>query len=191
MPTDWELLTRNFDKVLELDQAEKEQIISSFKPLTFKRNEFLLREGEVSRNEYFVVSGSLRQYIIDRNNKEQILRLCIEDWWCGDIKSFIHQTPATYYIQAIENTRILSINRTNWDLLFDKFNMVKRGRLMLQSAVIALHDRTIDNLSLSAQERYVKFLKSYPEVHNRIPLKYIASYLGMTPEFLSELRKQS
>ena len=191
MHKDWELLTRNFDKVLKLDLSEKEQIISLFAPLTFKRNEFLLRAGEISRNEYFVVSGSLRQYITDRNGKEQVLRLCIEDWWCGDIKSFVRQTPSTYYIQAIENTKVLSINRTNWDLLFDEFKMVKRGRLMLQSAVIALHDRTIDNLSLSAQERYAKFLKSYPEVHNRIPLKYIASYLGITPEFLSELRKQS
>lgn len=186
-----ELLVQSFDKILPLDQVEKDQLIDLFEPLTYKRNDFLLQEGQISRNEFLVVSGSLRQYIVDSKGKEQVLSLCINGWWCGDLRSFLNRTPTMYNIQSIENSEVFAINQTNWERLFRTPKMDRRGRIMLQYALIAKNDRIVRTKSLTAKERYNLFLKSYPEIHNRIPLKYIASYLGITPEFLSELRKSS
>lgn len=191
LENNYKLLLENLDKVSPLQKGERGKIVDLFKPLYFKRNEFLLEQGKISKYEYFIVSGSLRMYIIDQNDKEQTLRLGIKNWWSGDLKSFINKEPSTYNIQAISNTNVLAINKTNWDVFFSTPEMANRGRIMFQNAVIALHKRTIDNLSLTAQDRYQKFLKTYPKVHNHIPLKYIASYLGITPEFLSNLRKKS
>lgn len=185
------ILIDYFDKLLPLDDAEKTFVEEVFKERRIKRKQFILQEGEICMHNTFVVEGCLRMYFIDNNGKEHNLQFAIENWWIGDISSFHDEEPSKLYIEAIENTVILQIQKPDQLRLFvdyPKFNRI--FRVMAENAIVGLQKRTIQNISSTAEERYLDFLNRYPQFFNRISNVQIASYLGVTPEFLSAIRKK-
>jgi CRP-like cAMP-binding protein len=172
-----------------LSHADFDYFHSLLKPLTIEKKAWLLREGEVSEYEAYVVKGCLRKYCMDDDGNEITLQFAIEDWWVGDIASFTNQTPSQVYIQALEDSQLLIIQHDDKEALFQKVPAFERMfRLMLQRSYMVLQDRFVATLAQPADERYLAFLEKYPGVVQRVPQHYIASYLGITPEFLSRIR---
>ncbi|GAB0156801.1 Crp/Fnr family transcriptional regulator [Chryseobacterium sp. Alg-005] len=184
-------LINHFSKYIELNAYEIGLINSLFSYKSLKRKEFLLRSGEVCRTESFIICGCLRTYSIDENGFEHTLTFAIEDWWTGDLLSFFTETSTCYHIVALENTEILQISKTNLDTLYLKVPKLERYfRLLIQNAYVTQQQRINQNLSQTAEQRYLAFIEKYPALQQRIPQKHIASYLGITPVFLSMLRKK-
>ncbi len=173
----------------DLTSKQEAEIKDCFVLKTFKKKEFLLQNGITSKHEFFVVDGCVRTFITDLNGIEHNIMFSIENWWCGDLKSFINHTSSSYSIQALENTVVLAINRNDWEKLTEQsevFSSYTRSLFLI--AVIAQQNRLVQNLSLTAIERYQYFISKFPALSQRISQKHIASYLGITPEFLSHIK---
>jgi CRP-like cAMP-binding protein len=184
-------LIEYFDKFLPLNEEEKSFMDEAFKERRIKRRQFILQEGEIAIHNTFVLEGCFKMYFIDDNGKEHNLQFAIENWWIGDIASFFSEEPSNLYIEAIENSVILQIKKEDQLKLFvdyPKFNRI--FRVLAENAMVGLQKRTIQNISSTAEERYLDFVKRYPQFFNRISNVQIASYLGVTPEFLSAIRKK-
>lgn len=186
-----DLLLQNIHRHIQLDQNEIGFFLSLLQPKELKRKEFLLKQGEVCKTENFIVKGCLRTYTIDDNGFEHILLFGIEDWWVGDLYSFLTQTPSNHYIDALEDTSILQITKSDLDQLYLRIPKFERYfRLLLQNAFIAQQQRINQNLSFSATERYLDFMNKHPKLEQRLSQKQVSAYLGITPVFLSMLRKK-
>lgn len=186
-----DLILNNISRHIQLDKRETDFFKSILQTKKLKRKEFLLKPGEISRTENFINKGCLRAYTVDDNGFEHILMFAIEDWWTGDLNSFLNQSPATYFVEALEDTEVIQYTKENLDKLLIEVPKFERFyRIMLQKSLIALHQRISQNLSLNAEERYLNFLKKYPHLLKRLNQKQIAAYLGITPIFLSVLRKK-
>lgn len=130
-------------------------------------------------------------YSVDKNGTEHVIMFAIEDWWVGDLYSFLSESPTTFYIEALEDTYILQISKPDLDKLYEKVPKFERFfRIMFQKAFIAQQHRINMNLSANAEERYLTFLKKFPHLEQRLPQKQIAAYLGMTPEMVSIIRRK-
>lgn len=184
-------LIEHFSKYIKLNIEEIELIDSLFTPKNLKKKEFLLRSGETCRTESFIISGCLRTYSIDENGFEHTITFAIEDWWTGDLLSFLTETPSFYNIIALENTEILQITKIDLDKLYLEVPKLERYfRLLIQNAYVSQQQRINQNLSQTAEQRYLEFIGKHSAFLQRIPQKHIASYLGITPVFLSMLRKK-
>ena len=184
-------LIEYFNNILPLDQEERAFVDKVFKERRVKRRQFILQEGQVSVHNTFVVEGCFKMYFIDDRGKEHNLQFAIENWWIGDIGSFHSEEPSKLNIEAIENSIILQIKKEDQQRLFvdfPKFNRI--FRVLAENAMVGLQKRTIQNISSTAEERYLDFLTRHPQFFNRISNVQIASYLGVTPEFLSAVRKK-
>ena len=184
-------LIQYFNQILPLNNKEIEIIKDSFSEMKIKRRQFILQEGEICKHNTFVVEGCLKMYLVDDNGKEHNLQFAVENWWIGDIGSFHNEEPSQLYIEAIEKSVILQIKKEDQLNLFvnyPKFNRI--FRVLAENAMVGLQRRVLQNISSSAEERYLDFLKRYPQLFNRISNVQIASYLGVTPEFLSTIRKK-
>lgn len=161
------------------------------KPTDIKKRQLLLREGEICNFEAYIVSGCLRTFYIDENGSEVILQFSVEDWWVSDIGSFHDRTPSLLYIEAIEDSKLLTLNPSTKEELLARLPQFERVfRLMIQRHLSALEHRLIRTIAQTAEQRYVEFVRQYPKIALRVPQHYIASYLGMTPEFLSKVRRR-
>lgn len=174
-----------------IDLSSQEQaILADF--LVFKiikKRQFLLHEGQIARDVAFVVSGCLRSYSIDQNGFEHILQFAPEGWWITDMHGFISQQPTHLNIDALMDTEVYLLSRENQLILFDKIPKLERYfRIVTENSLVGSRERLIDNLSLTASERYGNFCKTYPTLIHDIPQKLIAAYIGVTPEFLSKLK---
>jgi CRP-like cAMP-binding protein len=186
-----DLILNNISRHIQLDQKETDYFKSILQIKKLKRKEFLLKPGEISKTENFINKGCLRTYTVDPNGFEHILMFAIEDWWTGDLHSFLTQTPATYFVEALEDTEVIQYSKENLDRLFAEVPKFERFyRIALQKSLISLHQRISQNLSLTAEDRYLNFIKKYPQLQERLSQKQIAAYLGITPIFLSMLRKK-
>jgi CRP-like cAMP-binding protein len=186
-----ESLITYFDNHLTLTEEEKQAVRKSFSEKRVKRRQFILQQGDVSRLNTFVVEGCFRMYMIDDNGKEHNLQFAIENWWIGDIASFHSEEPSKLNIEAIENSIILQIKKEDQLRLFvdyPKFNRI--FRVFTENALISFQRRVLQNISSTAEERYIDFVNRYPDFFNRISNVQIASFLGITPEFLSNIRKK-
>jgi len=180
-----------FNNHLPLNEEEKSMVEEVFKERRVKRKQFILQEGDISKLNTFVVEGCFRMYMVDENGKEHNLQFAIENWWIGDIGSFHTEQPSKLYIEAIENSVILQINKEDHLKLFveyPKFNRI--FRVMTENALVSAQRRILQNISSTAEERYLDFVERYPHFFNRISNVQIASFLGVTPEFLSTIRKK-
>lgn len=189
--TPFDLILQNIGKHITLDPTEIEFFISLLESKLIRRKDFLLQPGEICKTENFIVKGCLRTYSVDQDGVEYIVMFGIEDWWVGDLYSFLTATPAQYYIDALEDTHVLQINKQNLDLLYERVPKFERFfRLIIQNAFIAQQNRINQNLAFTAEQRYLEFVKKYSHFEQRIPQKQVAAYLGMTPVFLSMLRRK-
>jgi len=180
-----------FEKFLPLNKEEKSFVEEVFKERIIKRRQFILQEGDICVFNSFVVEGCFKMYMVDDNGKEHNLQFAIENWWIGDIGSFHSEEPSKLYIEALENSIILQIKKEDQLKLFvdyPKFNRI--FRVFTENALVGVQHRILQNISSTAEERYVDFLKRHPYFFNRISNVQIASYLGVTPEFLSSIRKK-
>jgi len=158
---------------------------------TVSKGTMLLSEGEICQYNIFITRGCLRSYVIDKNGKEHIIQFAPENWWISEQNSLIKQEPAMYYIDAVEDTDVLLGQRDFNDKLTE---ILPAGgqmlQLLFQNSFRSMQKRVVNLLSASAEQRYVEFMKMYPTVALRVPQKMIASYLGITPESLSRIRKE-
>ena len=188
---EYDLILQNIAKHIQLDKSETELFLSLLQHKVLKRKEFLLKQGDICKTDNFIIKGCLRTYTIDDSGFEHIVLFGIEDWWVGDLYSFLTQTPANYFIDALEDSEILQITRQNLEELYQRVPKFERFfRIILQNAYITQQNRINQNLSYSAEQRYTDFIKNYPHLEQRLSQKLVASYLGITPVFLSMLRKK-
>jgi len=185
------LILHHVSRYIQLDKNEAELFISVLQQKTIPRKGFLLRQGEICKTESFIISGCVRTYSIDENGIEHIVMFGVEDWWVGDLYSFLTQSPASYFIDALEDTELLQISKPQLDELYEKIPKFERFfRILFQNAFIAQQNRINQNLAFTAEQRYLEFIHKYPQLELRIPQKQIAAWLGITPVFLSMLRKK-
>lgn len=173
-------------------QLTEEEIVffnSMLELKTVPKKTMLLKEGEVCSFEAYVNKGCIRNYYIDENGAEVILQFAIEDWWTSDIASFHYRTPSIIFIETLEACELLTISLENKEAILTKIPKLERMfRLMLQKNLASLQYRFIKSITSSAQEKYIDFLERYPTIPQRVAQHYIASYLGISPEFLSKVR---
>ncbi|MCO5247807.1 MAG: Crp/Fnr family transcriptional regulator [Chitinophagales bacterium] len=155
------------------------------------KGDFLLRTDERCKHSFFVEIGLLKQYIIDSKGKEHIIQFAPEDWIVSDRESIFYDQPSTYFIQAVEDTFVSTISQEEIDRLsLSSPEFMKFNNRLLNNHIRQLQKRIIQLLGASAEERYLDFIKVYPDLTQRIPQTLIASFLGITPESLSRVRKE-
>lgn len=184
-------LTEHIRKITGVQQIDKEEILSYFESRSFNKKELLQEENKACLSYFFVVKGCLRLYFTDDNGIEQTLQFALENWWMTDFDAFRSGRRSAYTIQALEATEVLAISAKNYTVLLDQITvMEKYFRLIYERAYTAslLRIRMISRMP--KQEFYEVFESKYPEFMQRIPQKVLASFLGFTPEYLSELRKK-
>ncbi|QHT70344.1 Crp/Fnr family transcriptional regulator [Rhodocytophaga rosea] len=185
-----ELLLSGIEKHVTLSEADKDYIRRIFTLRKYKKGQFLLHEGAVCRNQIFIKTGTVITYLIDLEGHEHIIQLGIEGWWIGDFQSYVFQQPALCHVLAIEDTEVLEAPYEKIQQLYDIIPQFDRfHRILTQHAYVAFQQRVLQNLSMRAEDRYLAFREKYPKLELRLPQKYIASYLGITPEFLSRIKK--
>lgn len=177
---------------ITLDPAETDYVRSILQHKVIKKNTILLNSGDVSRYVYFVNRGCLRLYHTDRTGLEHNLSFSPENWWSSDIASFSGQRPAFYSISALEDTDVFYLSYDALETLYIQIPKFERFfRILTQNGFSLYQRRITSNLSKPAEERYRQFQKKYPYLEQRITQKHIASYLGITPVFLSMLRRRA
>ncbi|SDR18030.1 cAMP-binding domain of CRP or a regulatory subunit of cAMP-dependent protein kinases [Chryseobacterium soldanellicola] len=174
-----------------LSSEEKEKIQSLLLPKKLRKKQYFLEEGNVCPYTGFILKGAIRQFSVDSHGIEYILQLALENWWIVDRQSFVNQTPSKYYIEAWENTELLILPRPNLDAFLEIPSVRDMFWKMSENNHIASQKRVDDAISLSALERYESFVQLHPDMIQRFPLHQIASYLGISRETLSRIRKQS
>ncbi|MBD3864683.1 Crp/Fnr family transcriptional regulator [Olleya marilimosa] len=185
------LLKHNILKHITLSTKELENFCILFNQKDVKKKQFLMREGEVCKFEGFVTKGLFRVFHIDSNGFEQVLYFAQENWWITDIDSFTNETPTQLYIQALEDSQVLLISKKDKELAYINIPKIEKlFRIMTQKTHIALQQRMIDNLSKTADQRYVDFIQKYPNLFQRLTNVQIAAYLGISHEFLSKIRRK-
>lgn len=186
-----DLLLKHIEKHIRLNSEEADSVTSLFTCKSIPKKTLLLQEGQVCRHINYVHSGALRAYHVNAEGKEVTVMFAVADWWITDMFCFVNTKPAMINIEAIENSYIFQLNKENLDQLFATLPKWERFfRILMQNAYIREQLRMIERLSLSAEERYDNFLAKYPLILKHVSQKQIASYLGITPEFLSAIRKK-
>lgn len=186
-----DLLRKHIDKRVHLTDEEFDITSRYFIPKKIKKHQFFLNEGDVDRALGFVVSGCLRKYKIDSKGVEHIIQFAISDWWISDLNSFLSGLPSRYFIDALQDSEVLMLEKSAREELLDKCSKMERFfRLLIEANHIATQQRIADSLGASAEERYLKFIETYPQLNEQIPQNQVASYLGITPQSLSRIRKE-
>ncbi|KGO92359.1 Crp/Fnr family transcriptional regulator [Flavobacterium subsaxonicum] len=174
-----------------LTDKELEQVRAHSLHKKLRKKQYLLQEGDISNFNCFVAKGCLRLYNVGSNGTEYILRFAIENWWMSDYESFNAGTPSKNYIDALEDSDVLLIDKEHFNELVMSIPKLQDFVQRLENrAYTASQNRILSNISDTAEERYEKFVKAYPDVFNRVPLRMIASYIGLTRETLSRVRSQ-
>jgi CRP-like cAMP-binding protein len=186
-----DLILSNISGYIHLNKEEKAFFISLLKPMKLKRKQMLLKEGEICRYSSFVTDGCLRGFSVDQNGFEHVLNFAPQNWWIADMYSLITQKPGVLNIEALEDTEILTLSKIHQEELYLKVPVFERFfRIIIENSLVTYQQRLLDNLSLTAEERYNNFCKRYPTLITRLPSKQIAAYIGVTPEFFSKMRHQ-
>ena len=187
-----EQLIKSISKYVKLSSEEENLIETFWKEKTLAKGDYLLRNGETCRTDNFVINGTLKAFYINpETGKEEILYFAIENWWATDIESFQKQKPSIYNIQAIQRTTLLQIHYDSFQEMLRQVPKLERFfRIILENYLGNLQRRLILNNILDAEQRYSDFLENYPKISKKVPNYLIASYLGISAEFLSRIRKK-
>ena len=179
------------NKHVNLTADEEAFLTSKVSYRKYLKGQYIVQQGDVCKYECFVISGCTKTFFVDEEGQEHIIMFAIEDWWASDLGSFITQTPADFSVQCIENTEFIMFSNDDIEDLYSEISKLERFfRLIIERAFVASQKRLIRNFSLSAKDRYLYFKKQYPKIDQRIPQYMIASYLGVTKEFLSKIKGQ-
>jgi CRP-like cAMP-binding protein len=178
-------------KHITLAKEEEQFFISTLIPVKLKQGEFAEKAGEVTRNFIHVHTGCLMTYYTDKKGDDQVIQFSTSGWWTGDLHSLTKQEPSIYSTRALADSELLLLPKVSLEELLERYPKFERFfRIMFQNSLVTHQTRIIEAFSLPAEERYNNFQKRYPQLEQYVPLKYIASYLGITPEFLSKIRRK-
>lgn len=174
---------------IQLSADEQQHFMSLLQPKSFKRKQFILQQGEICKYSTFVIKGCLRGFTIDQNGDEHVINFAPVGWWIADMYSLLTQKPGVLNIEAMEDTDTLLLSKANQEKLYHEIPQFERFfRIITENSLVAYQQRLIDNLSLTAEERYNNFCRRYPTLIYSLPKKQIASYIGVTPEFFSRMQ---
>ncbi len=183
-----DLILKNITRHISLTKNESDYFLSLLVSRTIKHKQIVLQAGTVCNDSIFVSSGVLRSFTSDEKGVEHILNFAPADWWIADLYSFFSGQPAIQTIEVIEDAELFFLSRTNQELLYKEVPKFERFfRILIEKSLVSNQQRIIDGLSLPAKEQYLKFCKRYPTLIHTLPRKYIASYIGVTPEFFSKM----
>src|SRR4030095_818607 len=186
----FELLHKKISALISINDDELNFCKTLFLPKKLRKRQYLLQEGDVCKYQAFVEKGILRSYRIDEKGTEHILQFALEGWWVADLSSYLTGEPSDFGIQALEDSELLLLSRPSWDTLLQRIPSFERYfRIIIQNHLIATQKRVMQSHTETAEEMYLKFIQAYPACIQRIPQHMIASYLGISRETLSRLRK--
>jgi CRP-like cAMP-binding protein len=184
-------LINSIKQHVSLQEEEEKAITSILLPHFVKQGDFAEKSGEISRYLIYVRSGCLMTYFTDKDAVDHVIQFATAGWWTGDLHSITKGEPSIYATRALADTEIILLPKTSVDDMLDKWPRLERYfRLLYQNALLTHQHRIIQSYSAAADERYLYFREKYPSLEQYVPLKYIASYLGITPEFLSKIRRK-
>lgn len=184
-------IVTHFDKYLPLNEAEINAVTSRMVERKVKRKQYILQEGDICKYFTYVVEGCFKMYGVDNSGAEHNLVFAAEDDWISDIGSLHKEKPSKLFIEAIEPSVVLQLSKGDLWYLYTNFPKFDRNfRVIIEDKYIELQNRLLQTFSASAHERYENFLEQYPNLTTRLPNTQIASYLGITPEFLSKVRNE-
>ena len=186
-----EQISAYLNKYVEFDKQEIDYIYSKLVLKTFKKKEYILKSGQICRERFFIVEGLVRSVYIDNKGNEKISNFAIENWWITDIESYVRESPSYSYIQTVENTKILMVSKVALEKLFVSIPKLERFfRIISDNTLIALQRKNDIYMQMNSKERYTHLVEGFPSFAQRVPQYMIASYLEMTPEYLSEIRRK-
>jgi len=183
------LIIESITRHISLSAEEQQHFLSLLQPKTYKRKQLVLENRLVCKNSTFVIKGCLRGFTIDHNGDEHVLSFAPVGWWIADMYSLLTQKPGILNIEALEETDALLLSKANQEKLYYQIPQFERFfRIITENSLVAYQQRVIDNMSITAEERYHNFCRRYPTLINYLPKKQIASYIGVTPEFFSRMQ---
>ena len=184
-------IRQSVSKYVSLEPEEVMFFTSLFIPIQVRQGGFLDEAGEISKGFLYVDSGCLMTFITNKQGNDQVVQFSTSGWWTGDLNSFTRQTPATYATKALADSEVFLLPKNSLDQLLGRIpKFEKYFRIIFQNSLITHQHRLVMAFSATAEERYQEFEEKYPVLEQFVPLKYIASYLGITPEFLSKIRRR-
>jgi CRP-like cAMP-binding protein len=185
------LLFESLQKHVSLSDSEREELVALMHERKVKKGQFLVHENGISRSTFFVTKGSVITYFLDMEGKQHIVQFAIEGWWISDLNSFLSQEPATFNVQALEDSEVLELPAEKVEMMYERVPKMERYfRIITQRAFVSFQHRIVQNISMAAEDRYLAFQKKYPKIESRIAQKLVASYLGISAEFLSKIKKR-
>ncbi|WP_417291169.1 Crp/Fnr family transcriptional regulator [Corallibacter sp.] len=184
-------LLNYIEQYIELTSEEINILSANVTERKYLKGQYILQQGDVCKHSSFILKGCTKMFYIDETGNEHIIMLGVEDWWVSDIGSFINQTPAEFNIQCLEDTTLAQFHHATIEDVFKRVPKLERFfRKVTERGLSAALNRIIRNFSMTAKERYIFFKETYPKIEQRIPQYLVASYLGITKEFLSKIKKQ-
>lgn len=188
----FELLHQKITEKIQLTQEEFSFCKSLFMPKKLRKRQYLLQDGDVCKYQAFVEKGILRSFTVDEKGGEHILQFASEGWWIADLSSYITGEPSLFNIEALEDVELLLLSKPAWDQLMQTIPKFEHYfRVLIQNNLIATQKRLLQSLTKTADEKYATFMQTYPACVQRVPRHMIASYLGISRETLSRLRKNA
>lgn len=185
------VLHQSINQHVEITKEEVANMLPYFNVIPVKKKQILLSPGDTVVPKFFVISGSIRQYLVTDSGIEHTIIFSLEGWWLTDLGSFLEDQQGKYYIEAMEDGEVAAISKANFDQLFEDFPALNiYFRKLYQKAVMAKDTRILNMLSNKAEDRFLQFAEKYPTLMQRIPQYIIASYLGVTPEFFSRMKSK-
>jgi len=186
----FQLLYSNIEKHIQLNASEKVVLESLLIKRQIQKKEIILKQGGICKKLFFVETGSLRAFNLNKNGKYSTIMFAVKDWWITDMNGFVNQETAQLSIVALEDCNIIELGYSSMETLYQKLPKFERFfRILFQNAYIREQQRALQIISLTTEERYKLFIKKYPQIIEKVTQKQIASYLGVTPEFLSVIKK--
>ncbi len=186
----FDVLRSFLEKMFPITDEEFALFQELFLPLELKKGAFLQREGDIAKYAAFVTKGCLRNYVIDNKGKEHVVMFAPENWWVADSNSIMNGTPTAYFVDAIEDSVVLLANKHANEIIMKRIPAFARSfQVGVQKHAAAKDKRIVQALTATAEERYLNFLETYPTIAQRVPQHMLASYLGVTPETVSRIRK--
>ncbi|EAQ42427.1 Crp/Fnr family transcriptional regulator [Polaribacter sp. MED152] len=184
-------ILENINRYVSLNEDDEKQFISIIRTTKIKRRQFIVQPNFICSHQTYILNGAFRSYFVNDEGIEHTIQFGIEDWFISDFNSYVNQSPASLFVEALEDSTVQQISYEDVENLCDRNPKFERFfRLVAQKSFAFSQRRVLSNLGKSAEERYLEFLNLYPAIVQRVPQYALASYLGMSAEFLSKIRKR-